>query len=125
MSYVPKGGWPVGRAVVFHSLTPAEHARRYSLLKQAQAQVQRLRGENDKLGVCSLWGPTPRSGATWSNLENAELILMFRDKIPESGAKLNATAIAELAWELGRSANAVNEQLRKLLRGEYYKHVEL
>ena len=105
--------------------TNLEFARQYAALKRAEEKVYRERGENTKLGVCANWGPNPRSGARWSNLENDELRLQFRDKIPENGQPLGPRAIAEIAWEFGRSASAVNEQLRKVLRAEYFKHVQL
>lgn len=108
-----------------YARSPSEHGMHYAALKRAEAQVQREKGENDKLGVASLWGPTPRAGAYWGNLENDELVSLFRDKIPENGTKLGVRAIAELAWELGRSANATETQLKKLIGfREFYTYFE-
>lgn len=105
-------------------LTRQEHARRYTALKNAGLKVQAVRGVNTGLGVCAQWGPTPRSGARWSDEENEALLVLLLEK-SENRPKIGPTEIAELGWEIGRTANAVSEQLKKLLGRAYYERIEI
>jgi hypothetical protein len=67
------------------SRSPTEHSQRYRKLKAYEERFRQERGPNTEFGRAAYWSETPRSGAKWTPLEDAELILHFRDLVPENG----------------------------------------
>lgn len=102
-------------------LTMQEHAARTTALKNADRAVQFQWGRNHSLGLPTEWSNASRSGARWTEEENnalsAAVETLYNDRQKQP---LGALEIAQLAWKIGRSANAVNEQLYKLFHGKSY-----
>lgn len=97
-----------------------DHYLRYRLLKRADLCVQQ-RGRNTELGKPAEWSNHCRSGARWNAYENEHLMRMVRERADPT---LYAVQIAELAWELGRTANAVCDQLYKIMpKKEFFSKI--
>lgn len=104
--------------------SPDEHRHRYGKLKGFEEQFRRERGPNLEFGRAAHWSETPRSGAKWSPIEEAELVLHFRDLIPENGQLISLKQLCELAWHHGRTAASIEQKLLKLLGHRvYYEQV--
>jgi hypothetical protein len=80
-------------------------------LKSVESRYRALRGANPLLPN---WTDTPRSGAKWSEAEEADLLMLVARSV-DSGDKLTPWRIAELAWLHGRSADAVDRRLKTIL----------
>lgn len=98
-------------------------AERYSALKREEEKLLKDRGLNPKFGVVSTLN-TPRAGAYWTIDENEILFRLLREKRPESG-KIGPRALAEVAWELGRSANGIFCHLQKMMGRNLYKEIDV
>lgn len=113
------------------AITVLDHIDRTRKLKKADEHVQTVCGCNTSLGHAALWSVTPRSGARWSGMENDELLRLCDQAYAsyahvDMNQKLSAKDLAVMAWHFGRSANAINEQLYKLLGSrEYFKRIEI
>ena len=112
-------------------MTKFDHIERGRRLKLADKHIRAVRGCNTELGVAALWGVSPRIGARWSEEESDELLRQFyllhtRTMSSSTKKKLNATDMATLAWNFGRTASAINEQLYKLLGWrDYFERIEI
>jgi hypothetical protein len=85
--------------------------RRTQVLKSAEARYRALRGANPLLPN---WTDKPRSGAKWSEAEEADLLMLVTRSV-DSDDKLTPWRIAELAWLHGRSADAIDQRLKTIL----------
>ena len=110
-----------------YSLTKNDHAARTTALKKADKAVQFAWGRNNGLGLPSEWSSASRSGARWTEEENNALSVAVQTLyIERQRQPLGAMEIAQLAWKIGRTANAVNDQLYKLFKGRgYFRLVEI
>lgn len=113
-------------------LTKRDHIDRTRRLKAADKQLLACKGLNVvQLGDSVQWSETPRSGARWTDSENGDLLTLFHSAIKRAlitpkQEKLGASDLALIAWHFGRTANAINEQLYKLLGPRsYYDSIDI
>ena len=65
-----------------------------------------------------------RASRRWTEAEDAELVMHFRDLVPENGKLMTHKQICELAWHHGRTATAIEKRLLDVLGYRvYYEHV--
>lgn len=84
-----------------------EHRFCYGQLKSFEQRFRANRGPNLGFGRAAHWSETPRSGAKWSETEEAELVQHFRDLVPENGTMMSFKQLCELAWHHGRTAASI------------------
>ena len=107
-------------------LTRSDHIDRTRRLKTADKLILACKGPNvAQLGDSVQWSKTPRSGARWTDSENGDLLTLFHSALNRAlltlkQEKLGAGDLALIAWRFGRTANAINEQLYKLLGPKSY-----
>ena len=107
-------------------LSKRDHALRTMILKHADNAMQVERGRNKNLGLPSEWSIASRSGAKWTEEENNALSVAVQTLyIERLRQPLGAMEIAQLAWKIGRTANAVNEQLYKLYGKGYFNMIKI
>ena len=98
--------------------------RRTRILKAADAKVLKSNGPNTALGYPTKWSIACRNGARWADGENNELThavaQLHAEFCMHEKKRLNADHVALIAWRHGRTANAVNDQLYKLLGTKMY-----
>jgi hypothetical protein len=85
--------------------------RRQRELKSVEQRYRASRGANPLLPN---WTDKPRSGAKWSEAEEADLLVLVK-RVTDAGDKLTPWKIAELGWLHGRSADAIDTRLKSIL----------
>jgi hypothetical protein len=103
--------------------TASEHARHWSALKKFETKFFAAREPNPSLPA---WGTHPRAGAAWSGAENLALIENFKDQVREDARLLGYKELCELAYLHGRTASAIEAQLKKVLSySTFYNHFQM
>jgi hypothetical protein len=85
------------------------HIKHTNLLKSMDAKYRAMYGANPSL---PLWGNKPRSGARWSEEEEADLLARL-GSMPRG--PLGTWELCELGWHHGRSSAGIELHLKKLL----------
>lgn len=97
-----------------------DHIGRQRRLREAERRFLKEQPVNEALGAPAHWCRTPRSGATWSEAEEVQLLTWFHERL---GKQDIATVLCSIAWDLGRTALSVERRLCKLRGTLHYRTV--